>query len=107
MRQFVVYRNRSEHTRGLYPLLLNVQSDLIEETGTRVVVPVAPVGGRGRHPPPISSLAPVVEVKGKPHVLVVPLLAATETADLGAIEADMSHERATIMAALDLLISGI
>jgi toxin CcdB len=106
MRQFVVYRNRNEHTRALYPLLLNVQSDLIEETGTRVVVPMVPAM-RGRRPPSISSLAPIMDVNGKPHVLVVPLLAATEIADLGVAEGDLSHERSAIMAALDLLISGI
>lgn len=106
MRQFVVYRNRNEYTRALYPLLLNVQSDLIEETGTRVVVPMVSATG-GRSPPSISSLAPIMEVNGKPHVLMVPLLAATEIDDLGAVEADLSRERSTIMAALDLLISGI
>ena len=106
MHQFTAYRNRDEGTRGVYPLLLNVQSDLIEETGTRVVVPMVPVNAR-RRAPVISSLAPVVEVNGKPHVLVVPLLAATEVAALGTAEADLSGERATIMAALDLLISGI
>lgn len=106
MRQFLVYRNRNEGTRALYPLLLNVQSDLIEETGTRVVVPMVPVT-RGRRPPSISSLAPIMEVNGKPHVVVVPLLAAAEVADLGVAEADLSHERSAIMAALDLLISGI
>lgn len=106
MHQFTVYRNRNEYTRSVYPLLLNVQSDLIEETGTRVVVPMVPAGGRKRAPV-ISSLAPVVEVNGKPHVLVVPLLAAIELADLGPAEADLSDERTAIMAALDLLISGI
>lgn len=105
MRQFVVYRNRNENTSAQYPLLLNVQSDLIEETGTRVVVPMVPAA-RGA-PPSISSLAPIMDVNGKPHVLMVPLLAATEIADLGAIEADLSMERSTILAALDLLISGI
>jgi toxin CcdB len=106
MRQFLVYRNRNEGTRALYPLLLNVQSDLIEETGTRVVVPMVPAT-RGRRPPSISSLAPIMEVNGKPHVLVVPLLAAIEIADLGAVEADLSVERSVVLAALDLLISGI
>ena len=106
MRQFGVYRNRNEGTRALYPLLLNVQSDLIQETGTRVVVPMAPVV-RGRQPPAISSLAPVIDVGGKPHVLLVPLLAATEVADLGTLESDLSSERTAIIAALDLLISGI
>lgn len=106
MRQFCVYRNRNAATHSAYPLLLNVQSDLISETGTRVVVPMVPAV-RGRHPPPISSLAPILEVNGKPHVLVVPLLAAAEVADLGALEADLTNERAAILAALDLLISGI
>lgn len=106
MHQFCVYRNRNAATRAAYPLLLNIQSDLISETGTRVVVPLVPTA-RGRHPPAISSLSPLLAVNGKPHVLVVPLLAAIEIGDLGALEADLSHERAAIMAALDLLISGI
>ncbi|MDN5781704.1 MAG: CcdB family protein [Luteimonas sp.] len=89
----------------LYPLLLNVQSDLIHETGTRVVVPMVPA--QGDQAPSISSLAPVMDVNGTPHVLVVPLLAATEIADLGAHEADFSEQRSVILAALDLLISGI
>lgn len=105
MRQFCVYRNRHAATRASYPLLLNVQSDLIAETGTRVVAPLVPVAGR--HPPPIGALAPVLDVDGAPHVLVVPLLAATDIAHLGAMEADLSNERAIILAALDLLISGI
>lgn len=106
MRQFCVYRNRNVHTRAVYPLLLNVQSDLIEETGTRVVVPMVPVI-RGKRPPTISSLAPIIDVNGKAHVLAVPLLAAIEVADLGAREADLSDKRSTILDALDLLISGI
>jgi toxin CcdB len=106
MRQFGVYRNRNAATKSAYPLLLNVQSDLISETGTRVVVPMVPAT-RGRHPPSISSLAPIMDVNGKPHVLVVPLLAAAEIADLGALEADFSERRPDIMAALDLLISGV
>ena len=106
MRQFGVYRNLDEATRPLYPLLVNVQSDLIAETGTRVVVPMAPVIA-GRHPPPISSLVPVLQVDGNPHVLVVPLLAAVDLASMGPLESDLSSERTAIMAALDMLISGI
>lgn len=106
MRQFAAYRNLDKGTRALYPLLLNVQSDLIEETGTRVVVPMAAASG-SRKPPAISSLTPIVEANGKPYLLLVPLLAATEVADLGALEADLTHERTAIMAALDLLICGI
>lgn len=55
----------------------------------------------------MPPLAPTVPVKGKSYVLVTPLLAGTEVSDLGALEADLSDQRGAIMAALDMLISGI
>ena len=106
MHQFGVFRNRNAATSARYPLLLNVQSDLIAETGTRVVVPLLPAT-RNRASLAISGLAPEIDIDGKAYVLVVPLLAAIDVADLGPIAADLSPARATIMAALDLLISGI
>ncbi|MFT4255615.1 MAG: CcdB family protein [Pseudoxanthomonas sp.] len=106
MRQFVVYRNRNEDTRKVYPLLLNIQSDLVADTGTRVVVPLVPVSG-GRKPPSISRLTPVLEVDGKQHVLLMLLLAAVETADLGAAVSDLTSDRIAILNALDFLTNGI
>ena len=104
MHQFGVYRNRNGATRSAYPLLLNVQSDLISETGTRVVVPLAPAGRTGSAAPP---LMPLVSINGKAHVLLAPLIAGVELPDLGAEEADLSAERAVVLAALDFLVSGI
>ena len=104
MRQFHVYRNLNAAKRSAYPLLLNIQSDLMSETGTRVVAPMAPAN---RGMPAMPPLVPEVLVKGKPHLLVTPLLAAVEVADLGMLEADLSDARAMIMAALDMLIYGI
>jgi len=105
MRQFVAHENRNPNSRKLYPLLLNVQSDLIEETETRVVVPLYPLG-RARNPV-MSSLSPVLEIEGRPYVLMTPLIAGIDIGRIGKPVADLSCERASIMAALDLLISGI
>jgi len=105
MRQFTVYENRNPASRARYPYLLNVQSDLIEQTGTRVAIPLFAVG-RGRSLA-ITSLTPVLEVAGRKYLLLTPLLAGIETGKLGKPAADLSHERAKILAALDLLISGI
>lgn len=104
MRQFGVYRNRNKATRSAYPLLLNVQSDLISETGTRVVVPLVE---DGRGIPAMPPLAPRVRVDGKLYVMATPLMAGTEVADLGTLQADLSGERELVMAALDFLVSGI
>ena len=106
MSQFCVHANADPASRRSIPCWLDIQSDLIAETGTRVVVPMLPVPGEGPSPA-MSGLAPVLEVGGQAYVLVVPLLAAVEVAGLGPVEADLSSERATIMAALDILISGI
>ena len=103
MRQFGVYRNRNTATRAIYPLFLNVQSDLISETGTRVVVPLFPAGHAIAAMPPLT---PVVSLAGEPHVMATPLTTAVELGDLGGLEGDLSSERATILAALDFLVSG-
>lgn len=42
MPQFAVYGNINPATRAAVPLLLDVQSDLLAELGTRVVVPLYP-----------------------------------------------------------------
>lgn len=104
MQQFGVYRNRNAATRSAWPLLLNVQSDLISETGTRIVAPLVPAGGPM---PSVPALAPRLTVGGSEHVMVTPLLAAVELADLGAIEGDLSDQRSVILAALDFVFSGI
>lgn len=107
MRQFTVYENGNPASRKLYPYLINVQSDLIEETETRVAIPLYPAGrGRDRDPA-MSSLSPVLDVAGHKYVLMTPLIAGVGLERLGKPVADLSGERAAIMAALDLLISGI
>ena len=103
MRQFGVHRNRDAATRAAYPLLLNVQSDLIFETGTRVVVPLIAAGRAISARPP---LAPQLLLDGKPYVMATPLLTALELVDIGPLEGDLSGERATILAAIDFLVSG-
>ena len=104
MQQFGVYRNRNKATRSAYPLLLNVQSDLISDTGTRVVVPLVE---DGRGIPAMPPLAPAVTINGNVYVMATPLMAGIELADLGVLEADLSVERERVMAALDFLVSGI
>lgn len=104
MQQFGVYRNRNAATRSAYPLLLNVQSDLIAETGTRVVVPLVRAGGRLQAMPP---LVPEIDVEGVPHLMVSPLLASVDVSELGKLEADLSALRGVILGALDFLVAGV
>lgn len=102
--QFTVYANADPRSRLRVPYLLDVQSDLIGAMGSRVVVPLIPPDLAGVA---ATRLMPTLWVEGQPWVLDTPLLAGIPYKALGRPVADLSSERATIMAALDLLISGI
>lgn len=105
MPQFSVYRNPSPASCDKIPFLLDVQSDLVSELATRVVVPLSPLDGSGAVP--MRTLSPVLEVAGAAHVMLTPQLAGIPRRELGEGVADLSGQRAEIMAALDFLFTGV
>ena len=105
MPQFAVYRNRNAATRARFPLLLDVQSDLLEPLSTRVVIPLSPLSSA--RDVTMKHLAPILTIDGRQYVLLTPQLAGISTRELGPPIANLSAERASILAALDLLITGI
>lgn len=106
MPQFAVHRNRNGATRVRYPLLLDVQTDLLEGLGTRVVIPLAPASAATKRAT-LQNLTPLCTVEGKDYLIVTPQLAGIAAKELGPAIADLSGDRQTILAALDLLFTGI
>lgn len=105
MAQFSAHKNANPDTRSTVPYLLNVQSDLIEDLATRVVVPLYPASAmKGKI---LKTLMPTLEIDDKNYVMVTPQLAGVPRKTLGAVAADFSSKRDEIIAALDLLITGI
>lgn len=105
MPQFSVYRNPNPDTKAAFPLLLDVQSDLIADLGTRVVIPLAPATTiKGKL---IKTLIPVFDVDGKAYAMLTPQLAGISKKQVGAKVTDLAEHRDEIIAALDLLITGI
>lgn len=88
----------------LYPLLLDVQADLLSHLATRVVVPLAP---KRRYPAtPLRRLNPVITFRGSDYVAVFQELAAISTTELGATQGSLAGHRDEFIAALDLLLTG-
>lgn len=104
MPQFDVYRNRNPATRELYPLLLDVQADLLADLQTRVVIPLT--RSRALLKRPLAVLMPIIRVSGEEHALVTPELAGIAKSALGACVANVEAQRDTIISALDLLVTG-
>jgi len=105
MPQFAVYKNRNDATRGRFPLLLDVQSDLLEPLNTRVVVPLSPAATA--KPRAMEALTPKLPVAGKEYLMLTPQLASISMRELGTLVDNVAGERAKIIGALDLLITGI
>ena len=102
MAQFDVFRNPR---RGPFPLLLDVQADLLSDLATRVVVPMAPkkawAGAR------LSRLNPTAVFQRVEYVLVFQELAAVPQSALGDPAGSLAPRRTDLIAALDLLFTGI
>lgn len=104
MRQLTVCRNLSPRTRADVPFLLVVQSDLLEDLATRVVVPLYRKSAQS--PPPITRLMPELVVTGVAVIMQTPQLAGVAVRDLGEPVARLDEQREVILAALDLLFTG-
>jgi len=105
MAQYDVFENRDPATRKRIPYLLDVQSDLLEGLATRVVIPMAaaPRDDEAR----IGRLMPAFEIEGSTVTLVTPQLAGVPCAMLGQPVVSLAQRSHEIIAALDVLISGV
>ena len=104
MAQFDVYLNPGTDTRNAIPYLLDVQADLLDGLATRVVVPLIAAGEMtvaARH------LNPQFRVREVAVVMSTAELAGVSVRSLGEKVASLKDRRDEIIAALDLLFTGI
>ncbi len=105
MSQFSVYKNKNNRTRKSFPYLLDIQSDLLDQVRTTIVIPL------GRHSTfknqVITRLCPVIEIEGEEYVALTPQLASIERHLLGREVTNISEYRNEFIDAIDLIISGI
>ena len=104
MSQFVVYANADAASKRQIPFWLNAQSDLIDATGSRVMVPLITLERAGKA---LARLMPEFPVAGKRMVMDTVQITNVPMQMLGKPVGDLSGERLAILDAIDMLISGI
>ncbi len=104
MAQFSAYQNTSPASKKAFPFLVDIQSNLLDDLRTTVVIPLTPLAAVDK---PISRLCPIVEIDTKKYVVVTQQLAGIERKVLGKRVADLSEYRSDFIAAIDFVISGI
>lgn len=105
MAQFNAYENRNPASRKRYPYLLDIQSDLLEELCTTVVVPLCPA--TQAESVRMTYLNPIIEIDGERYIALTQELAGIERKRLGKAVHDLGMYRDRIMAAIDFLMTGI
>jgi toxin CcdB len=100
MKRFDVYRNPELRTRAHFPYFVIVQSDLIDDFDTRVVVPLM------RKRAAATRLNPIIEFDGEPLVLKTQQLASVPTRLLTMQCGNVAQAHSAIFRAIDFLFSG-
>lgn len=104
MAQLATYRNRNPDTVSEVPFLVDVQSDLLSQLNTRVVIPIYRRSAAKLQS--ITRLTPEVEIEGEAYLLMTPQVAGIARGELGEPVGTLEDLRAEIIGAIDLLITG-
>lgn len=105
MPQFHLYKNSNKATQKTFPYLLDIQSNILSDIRTTVVVPLMPNRLAGSHT--ISKLNPVIRIKNEKFTVMTQNLAGIDRNILGEPIGDLTHYRSDIFAAIDFVLSGI
>ncbi|RBI68678.1 plasmid maintenance protein CcdB [Vreelandella sulfidaeris] len=105
MAQFDVYPNPSKTSRAYYPYLVDIQSSLLTDLATRIVIPLgnrAALGGNT-----MQGLTPEITFNGHELLLLTPQISSVPVKHLNSPVGTLSHFRSQIVGALDLAVTGI
>ena len=104
MAQFTIYANANAQTKQLYPYLLELQSNLLNELATCVVAPLTLLSQHSQLA--ITRLTPVITIAGEDYLVQTVQLSAIARKQLGKAVSDASANNHEIIAAIDFLIYG-
>lgn len=105
MAQFRAYENPNKATKKTYPYLLDIQSNLLDDLRTTVVVPLCATSFAGKAA--ITKLCPILKIEDESFIALTQQIAGIDRKSLGNEVCDLSQYRSEIIAALDFIISGI
>jgi len=107
MAQFDVYRNSGKQSR-IVPFVVDVQSDILANFETRVVIPLQSAEFiKNENMDIISRLNPIMTVCDSEVILATQQMAAVHVRELGKKIDSLESMRLEIISALDVLTGGI
>ena len=105
MPQWKLFKNPNKATQAHFPLLLDIQSDLLDDLRTTVVIPLMPKRLWGAHA--LSRLNPVVQFNDASYVVMTQNIGGIDRKTLGDVSGDLAKYRAEIIDAVGFVITGL
>ena len=103
MAKFDVYKNNNPASKETIPFLLDVQTDLLDDLATRVVIPLISAATMGK---PAGQLNPKFTITKKAVILSTAELAGVPVSALGEKVRSLKTRRDEIIGAVDFLLTG-
>lgn len=105
MAQFDVYPNPSKTSKAHYPYLVDIQSSLLSDLATRIVMPLGKLSAFGGEA--MQGLTPEISFGDEKLLLLTPQISSVPVKHLKNPVGSLAHFREQIIGALDIAIIGI
>jgi toxin CcdB len=102
--QFDVHRNANTETSERFPFLVDVQAELFDDLGTRVVIPLSRAAALTQFP--MTYLTPIITFDRTAYVLLTPQLAGISRAALGPYAGTVADQERMITTAIEFVTRG-
>ena len=105
MKQFTLYKNENKRSKMAYPYFVSVQSDLLDDLNSRIVIPLSDAETLDNIN--AKKLCPIIKIDEERFVLLTHQMTSVPITALKKEVASLEHYRYDILGAIDLLLTGI
>ncbi len=105
MAQFIAYKNTNHATKEIYPYLLDIQTNLLDDLRTTIVIPLCPISMASGTK--MAKLCPIVEIDNAEYIVLAAQISGVDRHILGQKISNLSAYRDEIISAIDFIVSGI
>jgi toxin CcdB len=105
MAQFSVYQNKNAQTKKSFPYLLDVQSNLLSELATTVVIPLARFDQSRTKI--LTRLTPVLRIDQHEYVVLTPQLAGIQRKELGKLARNIRFIKLRLLEEVEELVASV
>jgi toxin CcdB len=105
MEQFTLFKNENKASKKVYPYLVNVQNDILDELNSRIVIPLSPYDALDKTV--AKRLCPILNLDKHRFVLLTHQMTSVPKSSLKQKVISFEKYRYEILGAIDLLLTGI